>query len=48
MIELAQKKDDEIVKMPDAFGWNTDWVPFYKLFLNYLGSKKGKNNIPLE
>lgn len=46
--ESKGRKDDEIVKIPDAFGWETDWMLFYKLLVNYLGTKLGCSNIPLE
>jgi hypothetical protein len=46
--EADGKKDDELVKMPEPFGKDTEWRAFYKLMMNYLGSKTGRNDAPLE
>lgn len=47
VIETSSKKDEDIVKQPDAFTKDTEWVSFYKLLINYLGSKTGNNQAPL-
>lgn len=46
--ESDGKKDDESVKIPEPFGKDTEWRAFYKLLINYLGSKTGRNDAPLE
>lgn len=47
-LESKNRKEDEIVKLPDPFGWETEWILFYKLLINYLGTKMGSSNVPLE
>lgn len=46
--ESKGRKDDELVKMSESFGWETNWMLYYKLLVNYLGTKLGTSNIPLE
>ena len=36
------------MKFPEAFGKETSWRMFEKGLMNYLGTKKGINGIPLE
>ena len=45
---MTKKKDDDFVKMPEAFtGKASKWPAFYKLFGNYLSSKKNRNCTPI-
>ena len=45
----SKKEDEEgLVKFPEAFGKETSWRTFKKVLRNYLGTKQGINEVPLE
>ena len=48
IVEATDKKEENNIKQPDSFSGKTnEWPAFYKLFVNYVKSRKNCNRISL-
>lgn len=47
IIEEKDAKTDDMIKLPDPFMKDTNWIQFKKMLINYFGSKSGLNRTPL-